>query len=264
MGKGDKEDQAIADRAKRDASRAARRASKKREENEDIMKVAARDLAVMQKHQQMAAGSGPNSVPTVGEDEQDDQDLEAKGRNIEKEEKDPNKFFACIDWLMEKPRQPPPEWQTFRREELQTFISDMRFGFLSLMPKSYDTLLFQIRRNRRVRYWGDRDSKGRRDGRGICLWPDPPSGGGESYFGLWREDHPNGHGMPPAPSRRKKNIMERCARTSHALTHTCRFAVGLMTRTSHFHECVRGMHTSMNLRQNRRVHAQSVLVLLAA
>ena len=35
---------------------------------------------------------------------------------------------------------------------------------------------------------GDRDINQERDMRGICIWPDPPTGGGESYYGLWRQN----------------------------------------------------------------------------
>ena len=50
-------------------------------------------------------------------------------------------------------------------------------------------------RRYRVNFVGDRDGEGSRENRGICWWPDPPTGGGESYHGLWRADQPHGHGI---------------------------------------------------------------------
>lgn len=106
-----------------------------------------------------------------------------------------NKLTLCVEWLFEKPKQPLNEWQTYRRQEMEDYIKEMRRGLMSYMPKFYDTLMVKSITRTKMRYWGEYDGKGMRDGRGICFWPDPPHGGGETYHGLWRNDQPNGHGL---------------------------------------------------------------------
>ena len=68
-------------------------------------------------------------------------------------------------------------------------------GFVKGFLDNKNTHKFAQIKNTKLRYWGDRDVLRQRDGRGICFWPDPPKGGGESYYGLWRADVPNGHGV---------------------------------------------------------------------
>lgn len=126
-------------------------------------------------------------------------------------------LMGCLSWLMRPARVPPKVWETYRKEEIRQYIEDQRATVMGRLAT--DGMLYRQIKHRRRTYIGDKDKKGRFEGRGICIWPDPPRGGGgdrllslfclphyaqicdrvllltESYFGLWREGQPNGHGV---------------------------------------------------------------------
>eukprot|EP00291_Cryptomonas_curvata_P014417 CAMPEP_0172152176 /NCGR_PEP_ID=MMETSP1050-20130122/681_1 /TAXON_ID=233186 /ORGANISM="Cryptomonas curvata, Strain CCAP979/52" /LENGTH=453 /DNA_ID=CAMNT_0012820447 /DNA_START=26 /DNA_END=1384 /DNA_ORIENTATION=- len=108
-------------------------------------------------------------------------------------EEDP--ILKCIQWLLKPPKHPPKPWETYRRDEIVSYIEDTRKGLVCISFLVPESLLYWMQRRRRLKYFGEKNSKGLRDGRGIAFWPDPPFGGGESYFGLWRDHEPHGHGM---------------------------------------------------------------------
>ena len=109
------------------------------------------------------------------------------------EEEDSGGLIGFVKWLFARPKAPPKEWETFRRDEIENFINERRASIIGKMwPESF---YFWQMKNNKLRYWGDRDLLRQREGRGVCFWPDPPKGGGESYYGLWRADMPNGHGV---------------------------------------------------------------------
>ena len=97
------------------------------------------------------------------------------------------------EWLLAKRPPPPHPWERCREVEIKQWIADKRKyaivrGFVS------EATLYTFRANTRLKYHGERDSDGCRDGRGACKWPDPPNGGGEEYLGLWRKDQPHTSG----------------------------------------------------------------------
>ena len=91
----------------------------------------------------------------------------------------------CIAWLMMQEKKPPLPWATNRAEEIEAYL-DSR----NVFPTNYFSRNFWYNRYRvrRTAYHGDRDINQERDMRGIGIWPDPPTGGGESYYGLWRQN----------------------------------------------------------------------------
>jgi hypothetical protein len=82
----------------------------------------------------------------------------------------------CFSWLVSGPKLPPRQWETYRREEIENYIADRRSAFVGRFFS--ERFYFRIFRRRSMKYAGDFDILGRKDGRGMCLWPDPPYGGG--------------------------------------------------------------------------------------
>ena len=90
-------------------------------------------------------------------------------------------LMECLRWLFKGESAPPKEWKTYRREEIQNYISSKREIFIGRIFS--EGLYYKSVQRKKIRYWGDYDGKGRRDGRGICWWPDPPLGGGGCHTG---------------------------------------------------------------------------------
>ena len=91
-------------------------------------------------------------------------------------EEDP--ILKCIQWLLRPPKHPPKLWETFRRDEIASYIEDTRKGLVCISFLVPESLLYAWVRRRRPQYYGEKNGKGQRDGRGIAFWPDPPYGGG--------------------------------------------------------------------------------------
>lgn len=92
-----------------------------------------------------------------------------------------------IDWLLARKVKEKPLWRSSRREELERYIWKWR----RLVPIPFASEGFYFRRgsNRKVKYWGMMDPKKEKEGLGMCLWPDPPHGGGG-------EIHAPAHSLP--------------------------------------------------------------------
>lgn len=91
-------------------------------------------------------------------------------------EEDP--ILKCIQWLLRPPKHPPKPWETYRRDEIASYIEDTRKGLVCISMLVPEALLYAMTRRRRPQYFGEKNRKGLRDGRGIAFWPDPPYGGG--------------------------------------------------------------------------------------
>lgn len=182
----EREQAADEERKEREASRAAKRANKlKNVEGIDALEIAQREMGGAAGHESMAEQAAQ-------EEEEADAEMMLQMRSKKKggggggedadaeatAEKEMGKLGLCIEWCLEKPKAPLDEWQTYRSNEMQDFIKEKRRGLLYYMPKFYDTLLISYITRKRMYYWGEYDNKGERDGRGVCLWPDPPFGGG--------------------------------------------------------------------------------------
>ncbi len=87
-------------------------------------------------------------------------------------------ILKCIQWLLRPQKHPPKPWETNRRDEIVTYIEDTRKGLVCISFLVPESVLYWMNRRRRLRYFGEKNSKGLRDGRGIAFWPDPPFGGG--------------------------------------------------------------------------------------
>mmetsp|Transcript_31503 Transcript_31503/g.74873 ORF Transcript_31503/g.74873 Transcript_31503/m.74873 type:complete len:472 (+) Transcript_31503:42-1457(+) len=165
-------------RKRREEKRAVKRATERKgEEGKDILDIGRSHFA--QEH---------NDEVEDHEDDDDEyehaEEAPAGGGGYMKE---------CFQWLISSPKIPPRQWETYRREEIEHYIAEMRSGIVGrFMP---EWTYYQGYRRRAMKYTGDMDYRKQREGRGVCLWPDPPYGGGESYFGLWRENQPNAHGL---------------------------------------------------------------------
>jgi hypothetical protein len=105
-----------------------------------------------------------------------------------------------LQWILAKEKKIWP-WSISRREEIEIFISSRSFGIYSAIGiiggwGSNEHFWYNRIKRKKMEYVGDRDPKTEdREKRGICWWPDPPKGGGECYYGLWRNDKPHDHGM---------------------------------------------------------------------
>eukprot|EP00283_Hemiselmis_rufescens_P002385 CAMPEP_0173426848 /NCGR_PEP_ID=MMETSP1357-20121228/6204_1 /TAXON_ID=77926 /ORGANISM="Hemiselmis rufescens, Strain PCC563" /LENGTH=240 /DNA_ID=CAMNT_0014390573 /DNA_START=147 /DNA_END=866 /DNA_ORIENTATION=- len=202
-GKGDDDDEKMTaeeEREARAAKRTAKRTAKaKKMESMDALSMAQRELGSFPSGKSAGGKNAKQQQPMEDDDDiedaaEEEAALEEKfGGGAKQEER--SKLGMCMDWIFETPKPPKKEWQTFRKEEITEYLKEMRRGILYYMPKYYDTMMFRKISRRKLHYWGEFDSKGERDGRGVCLWPDPPKGGGESYHGLWRGNQPNGHGL---------------------------------------------------------------------
>ena len=82
----------------------------------------------------------------------------------------------CFQWLVSGPKLPPRQWETYRREEIEQFIAEKRSALVGRMLPEW--VYFQTYRRRAMKYTGDYDLFQQREGRGVCIWPDPPYGGG--------------------------------------------------------------------------------------
>lgn len=100
----------------------------------------------------------------------------------------------CFQWLISSPKIPPRQWETYRREEIEHYIAEMRSGIVGrFMP---EWTYYQGYRRRAMKYTGDMDYRKQREGRGVCLWPDPPYGGGGSSLPTSRH---GGNGLQTSP-----------------------------------------------------------------
>ena len=170
-----------AKRIKREHKRAEKRA-------EEQNKIKDLDILGMARHE---LGMGDPSAAAVGGGREGE--AEEEGEEEANQEEEEGGFMAFVKWLYSRPKAPPKEWDTFRKDEIDNFINERRSSLIGrLFPESY---YFNQMKHKKLKYWGDRDIFLQREGRGVCLWPDPPKGGGESYFGLWRADVPNGYGV---------------------------------------------------------------------
>lgn len=195
-GKKSKEEKAQEVELKR-AKREQKRAQKRSEEQKaiadlDILGMARHELGIVQPEDNQASTKNLNEMQwshgggSGGEDGKE-------GAAAAEEDEESGGLLGCIKWLTARPKAPPKEWETFRRDEIDNFISERRASLIGKMwPESF---YFNQMKNPKLRYWGDRDIFQQREGRGVCFWPDPPKGGGESYYGLWRADVPNGYGV---------------------------------------------------------------------
>jgi len=176
-----------AKRLKRERKRAEKRAEEQKKiEDLDVLGMARHELGIAQPN------ADPNLQQMNWQHGNDDGDGEG-GEGGAQEEEDEGGFLGFVKWLFARPKAPPKEWDTFRKDEIDNFINDRRSSLIGkLFPESY---YFNQMKHKKLRYWGDRDIFRQREGRGVCIWPDPPKGGGESYYGLWRADVPNGYGV---------------------------------------------------------------------
>ena len=172
-------------RQKREQKRAQKRSEEQKKiEDLDILGMARHELGITQQN------ADPN-LESMNWQHGDDNAEDGEGEMQEEEES--GGLLGFIKWLTARPKAPPKEWETFRKDEIDNFISERRSSLIGkLWPESF---YFNQMKNPKLKYWGDRDMYQRREGRGVCLWPDPPTGGGESYYGLWRADLPNGYGV---------------------------------------------------------------------
>lgn len=188
-----KEDKAVEveqKRLQREQKRAQSRSDEQKKVGDlDVLGMARHELGIAQ----------PNADPKAasmnwkhGEGGNGDGDEEGGGGAAD-EEDDGGGFLSFVKWLTAGPKVPPKVWETFRREEIENYVSERRSSLIGKMWP--ETFYFKQMRNPKLRYWGDRDIYQQREGRGVCVWPDPPKGGGESYYGLWRADLPNGYGV---------------------------------------------------------------------
>jgi len=128
------------------------------------------------------AGGGRKQRQDDGEDEDD-----AKMQG----EDDAGCLENIIAWLLTKPAKPPQPWNTYRAEEIETNIRKR-----DTFPAGFGRKFWYNRiRIKKTVYWGDRNGEEERDMRGVCVWPDPPVGGGESYYGLFQHNQPHGFGI---------------------------------------------------------------------
>jgi len=106
----------------------------------------------------------------------------------------PSLAKMIVDFLLMRKKKQKPVWRVNRRSEIESWVHRMRQVF-PLLPCG-ENWWYRRKCNKKVKYVGARDQMVRmRDGMGVCSWPDPPWGGGESYYGMWREDQPNMHGL---------------------------------------------------------------------
>lgn len=100
-------------------------------------------------------------------------------------------IISFVRWVLRKDRRLPPPWMITRIEEVEDYLAMHTVGIMALMPKRF---WYWWSARRSVQYWGDKDQYGAKEGRGVAYWPDPPKGGGETYYGMWRDGSPSGHG----------------------------------------------------------------------
>jgi hypothetical protein len=96
----------------------------------------------------------------------------------ENEEQETDPILKCLAWLMRAPKKPPKPWETYRREEIASYMQDTKDGLMAISYLIPDTLLYRLKRRRWLRYYGEKNDKRLWDGRGVAFWPDPPFGGG--------------------------------------------------------------------------------------
>lgn len=88
-------------------------------------------------------------------------------------------------------------WTISRREEVDVYLMTRSYGLYAFIALVAGEAFWYNRiRRKKIEYVGDRDPNNQdREKRGVCWWPDPPEGGGESFHGMWRADQPHGHGI---------------------------------------------------------------------
>ena len=187
--KASKDEKAMQDEARR-LKREHKRAQKRVDEQKKVDDL---DVLGMARHELGIKEEDPAKPNASSMQWQHGADDDSEQHTPHEEEDDTGGIIGFVKWLFARPKAPPKEWETFRRDEIDNYISERRASLIGkLWPESF---YFSQMKNPKLKYWGDYDIYRRREGRGVCLWPDPPKGGGESYYGLWRADLPNGHGV---------------------------------------------------------------------
>ena len=93
-------------------------------------------------------------------------------------------LVKCLQLIFSAFRPPPKPllpWKTTRREEINGELDKTMNSVWGILLPSRMFWYWMIS-NRRMKYIGDfaLDNKKVRDGRGVCIWPDPSIGGGGS------------------------------------------------------------------------------------
>jgi hypothetical protein len=105
------------------------------------------------------------------------QDKHRREQEVDEQEQEEGFLVLFLNFILQRKKRPPPIWKTHRREEVEKYLKSAMSGLLGHLVPSESFWYWKFSR-KKMKYWGSRDSKGQRDGRGICLWPDPPYGGG--------------------------------------------------------------------------------------
>jgi hypothetical protein len=105
------------------------------------------------------------------------QEKQRQEREMEDQDQDEGFLVLLVNFILQRKKSPLPIWRTHRRQEIEQYLSKTMRGFLGHVIPSEAFWYYCVAR-KKMKYWGSRDKEGTREGRGICLWPDPPKGGG--------------------------------------------------------------------------------------
>ncbi|EKX33155.1 hypothetical protein GUITHDRAFT_120674 [Guillardia theta CCMP2712] len=101
-------------------------------------------------------------------------------------------IVSMLSFFLRREPEAALPWQISRREEIESLIASKSSWLIKAFGQKY---WYSKNTNTKIQYWGETTIDGQRVNRGICAWPDPPLGGGESYYGLWMHDLPDNYGV---------------------------------------------------------------------
>jgi hypothetical protein len=120
-----------------------------------------------------------------------DDDFDFSEETTDNPEPEPQLSFS--EWLWSKVPPAPDVWRTSGdREALKWCKNAKRNPFLKCFPNSC-LRVFASRKS--TNYSGHLSESDAKHGVGVCQWPEPPFGEGQSYYGSWRDNSMHGHGV---------------------------------------------------------------------
>jgi len=109
----------------------------------------------------------------------------------EETEGDPQLSFS--EWLWSRVPPAPDVWRTSGNREALKWCKNAKIDpFLKCFPNSC-LKIFVSRTS--TNYTGHLSEVDTKHGVGVCQWPEPPFGEGQSYYGTWRDNSMHGHGI---------------------------------------------------------------------